>query len=116
MPFYEYAQAQTLIQLAHQNQTTVGGHPSALEIDLQRAIEGELKGPILSLTHRLSTSAPLRSHPNPHPSARLAHFIKLVVTEITEIRVQKVSLTHNCWNRRSKPCPDPITNSQLSDH
>jgi hypothetical protein len=32
--FYEHAQAQTLIQLTHQNQTTVGGHPSALEIDL----------------------------------------------------------------------------------
>src|SRR5208283_3406571 len=29
-----------------------------LEIDLQRAIEGELKGPIFCLTHRHSTSAP----------------------------------------------------------
>jgi hypothetical protein len=56
--FYEHAQAETLIQLAHQNQTAVGGHPSASEIDLQRAIERELKGPILCLTHRLSTSAP----------------------------------------------------------
>src|SRR5580693_86725 len=61
MPFYEYAQAQTLIQLAHQNQTTVGGHPSALEIDLQRAIERELKGPILCLTHLHAT--PIASKP-----------------------------------------------------
>src|SRR5271156_7192766 len=77
--FYEHAQAQTLIQLAHQNQTTVGGHPGALEVDLQRAIEGELKGPVLCFTHRLSTSAPLRPHPNPRPPARFAYFTKLLV-------------------------------------
>src|SRR5271167_331534 len=64
---------------SHQNQTTVGGHPGALEIDLQRAIEGELKGPILCLTHRRSTSTPPRSHPNPRLSELSLHFIKLVV-------------------------------------
>ncbi len=50
MSFHEFAQAETFVQLAHQNRTTVRGNPSALEIDLQRAIEGELKRPILCLT------------------------------------------------------------------
>jgi hypothetical protein len=82
-------------QVTHQNQTTVGGNPSALEIDLQRAVEGELKGPILCLTHRHAISAPSRSQPNPCPSARLTHFTNCLFTEITEIRVKRMWL----WRR-----------------
>jgi hypothetical protein len=43
----EIAEAQTFIQLAHQNEAAVGGDARSLEIDLQRGIEGELKGLIL---------------------------------------------------------------------
>jgi hypothetical protein len=39
-----------------------------MEVDLQRAIERELKGPFLRLTHQLPSSAPPHAHPNPHPS------------------------------------------------
>src|ERR1035437_4707725 len=88
MPFYEHAQAQTLIQLAHQNQTTVGGHPSALEIDLQRAVEGELKGPILCLTHRHSTSspAPIPSKPTSFNGSASSYHISEYTSKM-EIRV-----------------------------
>ena len=47
----EPAQSQTLIQLAHQKQTTVGGNARTLEINFQRRIKRELKGLILFLTH-----------------------------------------------------------------
>jgi hypothetical protein len=50
-----------------------------LEIDPQRVVKLELKGPLLRLTHCLSSSAPPRSHPNPHPSGLFSHFIKLAV-------------------------------------
>ena len=43
--------AQPFIQLAKQNQATVENPSRSLEIDLQAGIEGELKGPILCLTH-----------------------------------------------------------------
>jgi hypothetical protein len=46
----EITEAQTFIQLAHQNQAAVGGDPRSLEIHLQRGIEGELKWPVLSFT------------------------------------------------------------------
>jgi hypothetical protein len=55
---YEFAQAETFVQLAHQNQATVGGHSRALKLDPQSGVERELKGPLLRLTHRLATSAP----------------------------------------------------------
>ena len=40
----ECRQPQAFIQLAHQNETGVGGDARPLERDLQKAIEGELKG------------------------------------------------------------------------
>jgi hypothetical protein len=74
MSFYEYAHAQTFIQLAHQNQITVRGHSRALEIDLQRAIEQELNWPILCLTYRLSTFACLTvSKPTPISAFRAVY-------------------------------------------
>jgi hypothetical protein len=50
-------QAQTFIQFAHQQQTTVESDPQSLEIDSQLAFEGELKGLVLLLTHWVETSA-----------------------------------------------------------
>ena len=40
----ECRQAQAFIQLAYQNETGIGGDARPLERDLQKAIEGELKG------------------------------------------------------------------------
>jgi hypothetical protein len=79
MSFHEFAQAETFVQLPHQNQTTVGGHPRALKLDPQSVVEGELKGLFLRLTRHLATSASPRHHPNSPPPARLTHFIKLLV-------------------------------------
>jgi hypothetical protein len=79
MPLHECAQAQTLIQLAHQDQTAVGSHLRALELDPQRAVERELKGLFLRLTQWLPFSALSQSHPNPHPSGLFSLLIKLVV-------------------------------------
>jgi hypothetical protein len=58
MPFNKFREAQTFVQLPHQDQTTIRGHSCTLEIDLERAIERELKGLVLRLTHRHSTSTP----------------------------------------------------------
>jgi len=55
---HEFAQAETFVQIAHENQTTVGGHSRALKLDPQSAVERELKGRLLCLTHRLATSTP----------------------------------------------------------
>ncbi len=38
-----------------------------------------LKAPCLRLTHRPPSFAPRQSHPNPHLSGRLSHFVQLVV-------------------------------------
>ena len=55
-----------LVEFPHQDQAAVRGDPGALEIDLQRGVEGELKGLVLYLTHWVLTSgaAPSRSHPH----------------------------------------------------
>jgi hypothetical protein len=49
--FDQFTQTQTFIQLPHQNQATVRGDARSLEIDLQGAVERELKGLVLFLTH-----------------------------------------------------------------
>jgi hypothetical protein len=43
VPFDQFTQTQTLVQLAHQNQATIRRNSRSLEIDLQRAVERELK-------------------------------------------------------------------------
>src|ERR1022692_962651 len=53
----ERTQSQTLIQFAHQQQTTVGSDPRSLKIDPQRSVEGELKRLVLLLTHWVEASA-----------------------------------------------------------
>ena len=60
VPFDEFAEAQPFIQLPHQEQAAVRSDPRTLEVDLQRAVERELKGLFLCLTHRRATSAPPR--------------------------------------------------------
>ena len=55
----ELLRTQSFIQLAHQNQATIGSHSRSLEIDLQGSIERELKGLILFLTHGVCTSEAL---------------------------------------------------------
>jgi hypothetical protein len=62
----ELVQTQSLIQLANQNQAAIGSHAGALEIDLERGVEGELKGLILCLTHWFLTSGAFSSRSHPH--------------------------------------------------
>jgi hypothetical protein len=64
----EFAEAQTLVQLTHQDQAAVGSNAGTLEIDLERGVERELKGLILFLTHWVSSSgtSSLRSNPYEH--------------------------------------------------
>jgi hypothetical protein len=62
----EITEAQTFVQLAHQNQAAVGGDPRSLEIHLQRSVEGELKWLVLFLTHWVSTSKASSSPSYPH--------------------------------------------------
>ena len=50
----ERLQSQAFIQLANQNETGIRGDARPLERDLQKAIEGELKGLGFFLTHRVS--------------------------------------------------------------
>ena len=45
MLFDEFAEAQTLVQLANENQAPVGGDSGPMEIDLQRSVERKLIGP-----------------------------------------------------------------------
>jgi hypothetical protein len=54
----EFAGAQLLIQLAHENQAADGADPQPLEIELQESIEQELKRLILFPTYSARTSGP----------------------------------------------------------
>src|SRR3984893_10180957 len=62
----ELLQTQSLIQLANQDQSTIGSHSRSLEIDLQRSIEQEMKWLILFLTHWVPTSGASSSLSHPH--------------------------------------------------
>jgi len=56
----QFPEAESLIQIAHQDQTAVGGDPRTLKIDPQRRVEGKLKRTVLFLTDEVSPSkAPL---------------------------------------------------------
>jgi len=46
----QVAEAQTLVQLAHEDQAAIGGEPRSLELDLQRGVEREPKGLVCGLT------------------------------------------------------------------
>src|ERR1035437_1274092 len=63
--FDQFAESEPLVEFAHQDQTTVRSDAGALELDLERGVEGELKRPFLYLTHWVLTSRTFspRSHP-----------------------------------------------------
>jgi hypothetical protein len=62
----ERTRSQTLIQLAHQKQTTVGSDARTLEINFQTGVKGELKGLILCFTHWVEASAKSMLLSTPH--------------------------------------------------
>src|SRR5260370_26203377 len=66
----KFTESQALVQLPHQNQTTVRGDARSLEIHLQRSVERELKGLILFLTHWVLASGACQSCSNPHEYRR----------------------------------------------
>lgn len=53
----EFNQVQSFVQLPNQNQAAVGGHPAALEIHPQRAVEREPKRAAFVLTQWPSSTA-----------------------------------------------------------
>jgi hypothetical protein len=54
------------VEFAHQDQPAVGGDPGTLEIDLERGVEGELKGSIMYLTPWVLASGASSSRLHPH--------------------------------------------------
>jgi hypothetical protein len=62
----QFAKAESLVELTHQDQTAVGGDTRTWEIDLERGVEGELERLILSLTHWVLTSGAPSSRSHPH--------------------------------------------------
>ena len=52
----EFAEAETFVQLAHQDEAPIRCDARSLEIDLQRSVERELEWLIFSLTHWVLTS------------------------------------------------------------
>jgi hypothetical protein len=79
MLFDQFSEPESLVEFAHQDQAAVGSDAgtldaasarnylkeAALKIDLERGVEGELKGLTLYLTHWVPTSgaSSSRSHP-----------------------------------------------------
>ena len=66
MLFDEFSEAESLAEFPHQNYAAVGGDAGTLEIDLERGVEGELKGLILCLTYWVLTSGASSSRLHPH--------------------------------------------------
>jgi hypothetical protein len=56
MLFDQFSEPESLVELPHQDKAAVGSDAGTLEIDLERGVEGELKGLILYLTHWVLTS------------------------------------------------------------
>lgn len=52
----EITEAQSLIQLTNQDQTTIGGNARSLEVDLEKTVERELKGLVLFVTYWVPSS------------------------------------------------------------
>jgi hypothetical protein len=61
----QFAESEPLVEFAHQDKATVRSDSGALELDLERGVEGELKRRILYLTHWVLTSGPSSSHSHP---------------------------------------------------
>jgi hypothetical protein len=64
----QFTESEPLVEFTHQDQATVRRNVRTLKADLERRIEGELKGPFLYLTHWVLTSRTFspRSHPYKH--------------------------------------------------
>jgi hypothetical protein len=62
----QFSEPQSLVEFAHQDQAAVGGDAGTLESDLERGVEGELKGLVLYLTHWVLTSGASASRSDPH--------------------------------------------------
>ena len=62
----QFAEPESLVEFAHQDQAAVGSDARTLEIDLERGVEGELKGLVLYLTHWVLTSGASSSRSHPH--------------------------------------------------
>jgi hypothetical protein len=66
MLFDQFAESEPLVEFAHQDQATVRRNVRTLKTDLERRIEGKLKGPFLYLTHWVLTSGASSSHSHPY--------------------------------------------------
>jgi hypothetical protein len=62
----QFSKPQSLVQSAHQDQAAVRSDARALEIDLERGVESELKGLALSVTHWVLTSGTSSSASHTH--------------------------------------------------
>jgi hypothetical protein len=65
MLFDQFAEPEPLVEFAHQDQATVRRNVRTLKTNLERRIEGKLKGPILYLTHWVLTSRTFSPHSHP---------------------------------------------------
>jgi hypothetical protein len=66
MLFDQFSEPESLVEFPNQDEAAVGSDAGTLEIDLERRVEGELKGLILYLTHWVLTSGASSSRSNPY--------------------------------------------------
>ena len=78
---------EAFVQLADQNQTGIGGDARSLERDLQKPVEGELKGLGFFLTHRVSPFLVGFLVPNPRNQGVTTDRMGESTTVKSEIRV-----------------------------
>ena len=69
----QVAEAQPFVQLPHEDEPAIGGDARSLELDPQRGIEGELKWPVLRLTHWVRTLHASSSRGNPYQQRLSTH-------------------------------------------
>jgi hypothetical protein len=56
----QLSEPESLVEFAYQDQAAVGGDAGSLEIDLERDVEGELKGLLLLVPQRGNDPAEIR--------------------------------------------------------
>jgi len=62
----QFPEPEPLVEFAHQDQAAVGSDARTLKIDLERRVEGELKGLFWYLTHLVLSSGAPPSRSDPH--------------------------------------------------
>ncbi|MCI0441066.1 MAG: hypothetical protein L0177_18330 [Chloroflexi bacterium] len=62
----QLAESEPLVQFADKNKTAIGGDTRALEIDLEKSIEGQLERLVSFVTHSVSPSTAHTMPSNPH--------------------------------------------------